>query len=478
MNFHRSPYKIGVDSALRTIMNAESGKESVVFTQWCREGVKHALDGGMDKADTVDRFQNAGEALGLEHGFIQGCLAAAVQAAERKDDEEANVLLGNICRPPANSGLDVVRVSDVTPIAIEYLWPNRLARGKAHGLAGEGGQGKSTILADITARATKGDRWPDGAVGAPAGDVIWLSAEDDVADTLAPRLIAAGADVDRVYIVRSVRDEENRQRGFSLQADLHRLELLIEQLPNVIMVILDPITSYLGAVDSHKNADVRRVLDPLNDFASRTRVVVIANNHFSKGGGSANSRFIGSVAFVNAARAAFIVTSDDADETRKLLIPSKSNIGPLSTGLAYRIEGCLIEHDGKSIPTSRVMYESAPVTISADKALAALQGGESTRSAKDEAVDFLEDLLAAGPVPANDVQAAAKEAGIGAKSLRTAKETLGIKPEKSGMKAGWVWALRRFPSGVEDVPSREGTSSVSEGHLRQVPSDISEADGD
>ena len=212
------------------------------------------------------------------------------------------------------------------------------------------------------------------------------------------------------------------------------------------MVILDPITSYLGSVDSHKNADVRGVLDPLNDFASRTRVAVIANNHFSKGGGTANSRFIGSVAFVNAARAAFIVTSDDTDETRKLLIPSKSNIGPLSTGLAYRIEGCLIDYEGNSIPTSRVMYESAPVTISADRALAALQGGESARSAKDEASDFLEDLLAAGPVPAKEVQAAAREAGISTKSLRTAKDALGIKPEKSGMKGGWVWSLRRCPS--------------------------------
>jgi hypothetical protein len=277
--------------------------------------------------------------------------------------------------------------------------------------------------------------------------------------------------MNRVFVIRSVRDEQQQRRGFNLQADLQRIEIEIKRLPNVVMVIFDPITSYLGPVDSHKNAEVRSVLDPVNDFAARTRVVVVANNHFSKGVGTANSRVIGSVAFVNAARAAFIVTPDESDETRMLLIPSKSNIGPLSTGLAYRIEGCLIEHDGQSIATSRVMYESGPVTISADKALAALQGGQSAKSAKDEASDFLEDLLAAGPVPAKEIQEAAREAGISTKSLRTAKDALGIKPEKSGMKGGWVWSLRRCPSDTEGVLPREGTSSGPEGHLRLVVPD-------
>jgi putative DNA primase/helicase len=372
---------------------------------------------------------------------------------------------------PQTSGLDIVCMKDVTPVSIEYLWRNRLARGKAHILAGEGGRGKTTILNDWTARTTIGAAWPDGAPGADPGDVIVLASEDDIADTIAPRLIAAGADMNRVFVIRSVRDEQQQRRGFNLQADLQRIEIEIKRLPNVVMVIFDPITSYLGPVDSHKNAEVRSVLDPVNDFAARTRVVVVANNHFSKGVGTANSRVIGSVAFVNAARAAFIVTPDESDETRMLLIPSKSNIGPLSTGLAYRIEGCLIEHDGQSIATSRVMYESGPVTISADKALAALQGGQSAKSAKDEASDFLEDLLAAGPVPAKEIQEAAREAGISTKSLRTAKDALGIKPEKSGMKGGWVWSLRRCPSDTEGVLPREGTSSGPEGHLRLVVPD-------
>ena len=346
--------------------------------------------------------------------------------------------------------LEVVCMADVKPAAISWLWPNWIALGKVHVLAGEGGRGKSTILCNTTAITTTGTKWPDGALASPAGGVIILAAEDDVEDTLAPRLMAAGADLSRVFVIRSVFDE-NRRRGFSLQADLERLEAEILKRDNVKLVIIDPISSYLGKVDSHKNADVRSVLEPLGEMAARLRVAIICNNHFSKGGGSANSRVIGSVAFVNQARAAFIVTPDEDDETRMLLIPSKMNIAPIRHGLAYRIEGCLVEFEGKEIATSRIMFESAPITISADQALAAMEGNGQTRTDKAEAIDFLSDLLANGPMAAKDVKKEAADASISPKSLRSAREALSIKPEKSGFEGGWVWALPRCPQGVEDA---------------------------
>ena len=129
-------------------------------------------------------------------------------------------------------------------------------------------------------------------------------------------------------------------------------------------------------------------------MAARLRIAVICNNHFSKGGGSANSRVIGSGAFVNQARVAFIVTPDDDDDTRMLLIPSKMNIAPIRHGLAYRIEGCMVEFEGTEILTSRVMYESTPITVTADQALAALDGNGEAKSAKAEASEFLQDVRA------------------------------------------------------------------------------------
>jgi putative DNA primase/helicase len=174
------------------------------------------------------------------------------------------------------------------------------------------------------------------------------------------------------------------------------------------------------------------------------RVAVVCNNHFSKGNGSANSRIIGSVAFVNHARAAFIVTPDENDKTRRLLIPSKTNIGPEQYGLAYRIEGCLIEARGMEIPTSRIMYESDPVMIDPDQAVAALDGNNSeSRSRKEEAEDFLKDLLSRGPVPQKDIKRKAAEDGVSWAAIRRAQKALGIKPARDGFGADGrsIWSL-------------------------------------
>ncbi|WP_063682820.1 AAA family ATPase [Bradyrhizobium stylosanthis] len=398
-------------------------------------------------ANAALELRDLAEKLPDFRDFIK-CTIADLSSAAGVDIRDVDVWLADLAGEaeqaplPPRHGLDVVRMSDVAPVAIDYLWPGRLARGKVHAFAGNGGLGKSTVLFDFAARTTRGDDWPDGSPGAKPGDVIVLSSEDDVADTIAPRLIAAGADMTRVFVVRSVRDE-NARRGFSIQADLLRLETLAASLPNFTLGIFDPISSYLGHVDSHRNAEVRAVLDPLNDFAARTKAVVIANNHFSKAGGSANARILGSVAFVNAARAAFVVVPDEADETRRLLIPSKSNIAPIGTGLAYRIEGCQIEHDGNPINTSRVMYESAPVTISADTALAAVDGaGGGSKSS--EAEDFLRDLLAGGPMSPEDIKAEASGAGISWATVRRAKTKIGVNSERVGGLASagrWEWSL-------------------------------------
>ena len=363
---------------------------------------------------------------------------------------------------PLEGSLEVICLADVSPRQIEWLWPDWIAIGKVSVLAGNGGQGKTTILCDWAARASTGARWPDDAAGSAPGDVIILAAEDDVEDTLAPRLIAAGADRARIFTVRAVHNNDNSRRSFSLQADLARLESLIREKNNVRLVIIDPISSYLGKVDSHKNADVRSVLEPLAEMAARLRVAVVCNNHFSKGAGDANSRIIGSVAFVNQARAAFIVTDDAQDDTRKLLMPSKMNIAPIKYGLAYRIEGLHI--DGE-IFTSRIMWDSTPVEKTADEVLAAHEEGE-TGNQKEEAVDFLRVALGRGPVLASDARKEALSAGISTKSLRSAREVLGVKPRKAGMAGGWVWelpGLPKVPSDPEDAHVWKRAPSTSEG---------------
>jgi hypothetical protein len=347
------------------------------------------------------------------------------------------------------TSLEILCLKDVQIKPIAWLWKFWIALGKTTVLAGNGGEGKSTILCDWIGRATTGEVWPDGAERSAPCSVLILAAEDDVEDTVKPRLAAVGANMERVFLIRAVRVGDDR-RSFNLQSDLRHLEEVITANKDIRLVIIDPISSYLGKVDSHKNAEVRSVLEPLGEMAARLGVAVVCNNHFSKGGGNANSRIIGSVAFVNQARAAFIVTPDAENEGRRLLMPSKNNIAPIKHGVAYRIEGCLVKDDaGQEILTSRVSWETEPVTITADQALAAHEDTDD-RSAAAEAEEFLRDKLSAGPVAAKDGEEHARALGIAAKTLKRSRKKLGVIAEKAGLKEGWTWRLP--PEGGQKAP--------------------------
>lgn len=425
------------ESAIRTIENAAPGKEALVFQNMAREVFNAARIAGISEDDAITRLLMV--AISLHLVSIHGEAAVTRWIAEGQQPPEMPT------KPEV--GLEVVCMADVKAKPIEWLWQDWVAIGKVSVLAGEGGVGKSTILCDLAARTTRGQQWPDGGPATDSGSVIILAAEDDVEDTLAPRLLAAGADMSRVFNIRSVRGDNLLRRSFSLQADLERLEDEIEKRGNVRLVIIDPVSSYLGrGIDSHKNSEVRSVLEPLGEMASRKGVAVICNNHFSKGGGTANSRIIGSVAFVNQARSAFIVTKDKENEGRLLLIPSKTNIAPLKFGLAYRIEGLTVTEGCTDIETSRINWEDSPVTITADEATAPRGIGYESKSGKAEAMEFLKEILAGGSRPASEVKAHAHEAGITDKMLRTAREALGLDVTKGGMSEGWIWALPKVPT--------------------------------
>ena len=148
-------------------------------------------------------------------------------------------------------GLVMVRAADVHPVAVNWIWDGRIARGKQTIIAGPPDVGKSQIGAYIAARVTNGQHWPNGAL-APQGDVVILASEDSIEDTWVPRLMAAGADLDRVHFVKMVIDERGKRRTFNLQSDLDALGEKLNALQKPQLVIIDPITSYLGKVDAHR----------------------------------------------------------------------------------------------------------------------------------------------------------------------------------------------------------------------------------
>jgi putative DNA primase/helicase len=355
------------------------------------------------------------------------------------------------------SKLDLVRVSDVPMEAINWLWPGRIAKGKISLIAGHPGLGKSQVTISIAATVSKGGLWPVDDVPAQAGNVVFLSAEDDVADTLKPRLIASGADTERIAVIQSVRDH-NRPRMFSFTADLDKLQQLKADL-----LIIDPITAYLGDVDSHNNADIRSVLAPLAELASRQKMAVLCVSHLNKSQNvEAVCRVSGSMAFVAAARAAYVVSPDKEDKSRRLLLPLKNNIGRDNSGLAFRIEPWILE---TGFETSVIEWEADPVDSSLDDHFT--QASSERRTALDDAKDFLGAVLANGPMPFKELEQEAQEQGHALATIRRAKSELGIKPEKQGQKGPWIWQLPdpKMIKDSEDVHPNNMSTFQPDEHL-------------
>jgi putative DNA primase/helicase len=336
----------------------------------------------------------------------------------------------------------IVRLSDVKPESVAWLWRGRIALGKLTLIAGDPGLGKSFVTLDIAARVSRGKPWPDAPeLTMTPGGVVLLSAEDGVADTIRPRLDAAGADVDRIVALDAIRavasNGRESARTFDLSRDLPGLESAIRSVENCRLVVIDPVTAYLGRSDSHNNAEIRGLLAPLGAIAERHGVAVIAVTHLNKaGGGPAIYRAMGSLAFAAAARAAWAVSKDKDDPKRRLLLSIKNNIASDGGGLAYRIEPVGV--DGCPV----VAWEPDPVNVSADDALSG-QRDDQGGSALDEAKEWLRDMLVNGSRPANEIKETAEREGIKERTLQRAKKALGVVADREGFaEAGrWVWAM-------------------------------------
>lgn len=346
------------------------------------------------------------------------------------------------------------RFSEIQAEPIHWLWRERIACGKITMLSGDPGLGKSQLTAYMAAKVSTGGQWPD-KTPCITGSVIFLNAEDDPADTSRPRLEAAGADLTKVYVLDAVKETEGGksiQRCFNLKTDLERLGEFMKKIGDVALVIIDPITAYMSGTDSYKNSDVRALLAPLSDLASKYKAAMVCISHLNKGGSNqALMRTQGSVAFVAAARAAYIVAKDQEQPERRLFLPAKNNLGNDQTGFAFSVVSFTLDN---SIQTSRIEFENNPVTVRADDALIT-DAGEHT--VLEEAKEFLQEVCVIGRT-AKQIKAQAEEAGISAATLRRAKDALGIKPKKDGKSGPWVWRL-------PDLEDAQGAQDV---HVKNV----------
>lgn len=355
----------------------------------------------------------------------------------------------------------MVCLADVEPEPIDWLWPGRFARGKVSLIAGDPGLGKSLFTLDMTARVTSSGTWPVDGSKCPRGDVILLSAEDDPADTIRPRLDTAGGDVKHVHLLEAIReanpDGTLTTRSFSLRRDLEQLSDELARRPRCVLVIVDPISAYLDGADSHNNADIRSLLAPLAKLAMTHKVAVVCVTHLNKGGhANAMYRTTGSLAFVAAARAVWAVTEDREDKTRKLVLPVKNNLSAERFGLAFRVRSARPD-----VPV--IEWEPDPVTITAEEALA--HDPDEARSEREEAAEWLRDVLASGAVETKSLRGLADKAGHSWRTVRRAKDALGIKARKQDFNGSWVWELPKAASPSEDVHPQRVDTLGHVGHL-------------
>jgi hypothetical protein len=313
--------------------------------------------------------------------------------------------------------------------------------GKIGLLAGLPDEGKGQILCDITARVTKVGEWPLGEGRVEAGNVILLTAEDALDDTVVPRLKAAGADLTRVKIIQMVKSASD-QRMFSFVTDLALLRKKVAEIGDVKLILIDPLTAYLGVkkIDSFRTTDVRAVLGPLIDFASELRVAVIAVMHFNKKVDVTNAllRISDSLAFGAAARHVWAAIDDSANQ-RKLFVKGKNNLAPANLkSLSY---GFGVQEVGKDPKTGRPIM--APhivwlnhVDVSATEAMQAANEGKSP-GAREAAHRLLKELLANGPVLTSEIEEAAEANGVSERSLNRARQELGIPARRDGPNGAW-----------------------------------------
>jgi putative DNA primase/helicase len=404
-----------------------------------------------EKDQIRERLFKAAEKCGLVSDDGEASVHATIESgakAGRAQPRQAPAETPTTGDGANGASLITMRANELEMRGVEWLWPGRFALGKISLIAGLPDYGKGQIAAFIAAVVTAALELPCGEGAAPQGTVIWFNAEDDARDTVLPRLVAAGADTGRVHFVNGTREKDGSKGAFSLITDLPLLREAIKRIGNVVLIIIDPVSAYLGVgrVDSRSQSDVRGMLTPLKELAEEAGAAVIGICHFNKKSDvtSALLRVSDSIAYTAAARSVYVVLDDPDDSASKLFLKAKNNLAADSKALRYGFGVKTIGKDAKlkkDIDAPYIVWHPQHVELSANEVMQAAASGSAY--AKKEAREFLLDRLEAGPVNAEDVTAEAEQNGITKRTLFRAKKDLGVKSrkERGKMGGGWTWEL-------------------------------------
>ena len=321
------------------------------------------------------------------------------------------------------SKMKIVRATSITPEVLNWLWTNRIPFGKLTLFAGHPGIGKGMVTMYLAAMASKGTGWTDCPNTNPPMESIIFSSEDAASDTLVPRLQAAGADLDKVYIVETVTTDAG-DRAFSIDKDLPALRRLLEQNPDVKLVIIDPIMNHLGQLKGNSEQELRAGLTPLGRLAQQFGVAMVLVTHFNKNlVADSIQRVGGAMGMVGAVRIAWTFAEDKEDGSRKML-PLKANIAPDTGGLVYKIVSENVEINGQIVSVGKIQWGEA-THANVDSALK--NDSKNSIAKIDETVSWLMEHLADGnPRLVADIRMSADSMGYKKTVLENAADKIGV----------------------------------------------------
>lgn len=310
---------------------------------------------------------------------------------------------------PEDAELEAILASAVRQSKVRWAWERYIPMGTVTIIEGDPSEGKSTLTCDLVARWTTMQPMPDGSEHPGPWKALMVSAEDDPAVTIAPRLSAAGANLDRVVLVTGGSVAE---RPFNLGYDIPAMEAMIRRF-DIRVVVLDPLMAFMpdrvnGLVDS----EVRKMLYPIKRMAERLDVAVIVVRHLVKSGSKAMYAGSGSIGIVGAARAAFLVKTDPTTPEQHVLAPIKANLTRKPTALGYTLD------DDLARGVARVQWVG-PVQWDTEELF---QGNAEDKRERDQAADWLESILDNSFSTWKEIVAKGRAEGFSERTLRRARD--------------------------------------------------------
>ncbi|GLB29634.1 hypothetical protein LAD12857_15570 [Lacrimispora amygdalina] len=315
--------------------------------------------------------------------------------------------------------LKLIQMSQVEVEDIKWVWYPYIPYGKITVVQGDPGEGKTTFVLALIALLTQGKPLPEEENGTEPINVIYQTAEDGLADTIKPRLLSVGADCERVLVI-----DENE---VELTLSDERLEQAIKKT-DAKVIVLDPIQAYLGGdVDMHRANEIRPIMKRLALLAERTGCAVVLIGHMNKMGGAKSAyRGLGSIDIRAAVRSVLVVGRVKDEPTLRIVAHDKSNLAPEGKSIAFELD-----------PDTGFAWKGYCETT-VDELLC---GNGSLLSKTAQAEKLLKDLLSEGEMLSEEITNQAKELDISNRTLKIAKQNIGVKSFRKGDK--WYSSLPR-----------------------------------